>query len=65
MASADEVVSLSECYDARCFLGRDEFMVENASLLIAFYDRREKGGTSYTFTNANCLGIPVVNIYIE
>lgn len=43
MASADEVIILSEYYYTRCFLDRDEFMVENASLLIAFYDGREKG----------------------
>ena len=46
-----------------CFLDRDEFLVENASLLIAFYDGREKGGTYYTLKKANCLDIPVVNIY--
>ena len=63
MASADEVIILSEYYYIRCFLDRDEFMVENASLLIAFYDGREKGGTYYTFKKANCLGIQVVNIY--
>ena len=63
MASADEVIILSEYYYTRCFLDRDEFMVENASLLIAFYDGREKGGTYYTFKKANCLGVPVVNTY--
>ena len=63
MASADEVIILSEYYYNRCFLDRDEFMVENASLLIAFYDGREKGGTYYTFKKANSLGVPVVNIY--
>ena len=36
VASADEVLILSERYYTRCFLDRDEFMVENASLLIAF-----------------------------
>ena len=63
IASADEVLILSERYYTRCFLDRDEFMVENASLLIAFYDGREKGGTYYTFKKANHLGIPVVNVY--
>ena len=58
IASADEVLILSERYYTRCFLDRDEFMVENVSLLIAFYDGREKGGTYYTFKKANHLGIP-------
>jgi uncharacterized phage-like protein YoqJ len=63
MASADEVIILSERYYTRCFLDRDEFMVENASLLIAFYDGREKGGTYYTIKKARHSGIPVVNVY--
>ena len=63
VASADEVLILSERYYTRCFLDRDEFMVENASLLIAFYDGREKGETYYTFKKANHLCIPVVNVY--
>ena len=45
---ADKVIVLSDCYYPRCFLDRDEFMVENASYLIAYYDGREKGGTYYT-----------------
>ena len=52
MGSAGEVIILSAYYYTRCFLD-----------LIAFYDGREKGGTYYTFKKANCLGIPVVNIY--
>ena len=40
---ADKVIVLSDCYYPRCFLDRDEFMVENASYLIAYYDGREKG----------------------
>ena len=42
---ADEVIVLSGSYYPRCFLDRDEFMVKNASSLIAYYDGREKGGT--------------------
>ena len=50
MASADEVIILSEYYYTRCFLDRDEFMVENASLLIAFYDGRERRGEPTTLS---------------
>lgn len=64
MASADEVIILLEYYYTRCFLDRDEFMVENVSLFIAFCDGREKGGTYYTFKKANSLGVSVVNIYL-
>ena len=43
---ADKVIVLSDCYYPRCFLDRDEFMVENASYLIAYYDGRGNGTIS-------------------
>ena len=36
MEVADEVIVLSESYYPRCFLDRDEFMVNNSSLLIGY-----------------------------
>ena len=60
---ADKVIVLSDCYYPRCFLNRDEFMVENASYLIAYYDGREKGGTYYTVKKARARGIPIINVY--
>ena len=60
---ADEVIMLSDSYYPRCFLERDEFMVNNASSLIAYYDGREKGGTFYTIRKAMAQNIPVVNVF--
>lgn len=60
---ADKVIVLSDCYYPRCFLDRDEFMVENASYLIAYYDGREKGGTYYTVKKARARDIPIINVY--
>lgn len=60
---ADKVIVLSDCYYPRCFLDRDEFMVENASYLIAYYNGREKGGTYYTVKKARARGIPIINVY--
>lgn len=60
---ADKVIVLSDYYYPRCFLDRDEFMVENASYLIAYYDGREKGGTYYTVKKARARGIPIISVY--
>ena len=60
---ADEVIMLSDRYYPRCFLDRDEFMVNNASSLIAYYDGREKGGTFYTIRKATAQNIPIVNVF--
>ena len=63
MAKADDVIVLSEHYFTRCFLERDEFMVNNSSRLIAYYDGREKGGTYYTVKKAREQNIHIVNVY--
>ena len=60
---ADEVIVLSDCYYPRCFLDRDEFMVNNSSKLIGYYDGREKGGTFYTIRKAMAQNIPIVNVF--
>ena len=60
---ADEVIVLSERYYPRCFLDRDEFMVNNSSKLIGYYDGREKGGTFYTIRKAKAQNIPIVNVF--
>ena len=60
---ADKVIVLSDCYYPRCFRDRDEFMVENASYLIAYYDGRGKGGTYYTVKKARARSIPIINVY--
>ena len=60
---ADEVIVLSDSYYPRCFLERDEFMVNNASSLIAYYDGREKGGTFYTIRKAMAQNLPIVNVF--
>ena len=60
---ADEVIVLSDSYYPRCFLERDEFMVNNASSLIAYYDGREKGGTFFTIRKAMAQNIPIVNVF--
>ena len=63
LKEADEVIVLSDSYYPRCFLERDEFMVNNASSLIAYYDGREKGGTFYTIRKAMAQNIPIVNVF--
>ena len=63
LKEADEVIVLSDSYYPRCFLERDEFMVNNASSLIAYYDGREKGGTFYTIRKAMAQNLPIVNVF--
>lgn len=39
-------------YHNRCFLDRDDIMVENSNIIVACWDGRKKGGTFYTVNKA-------------
>lgn len=61
LSSADEVVILSENYTPYCMRKRNEYMVDNASLLLS-YKRKETGGTASTVRYAIKKGIPVIEL---
>ena len=63
LEAADEVIVLSDSYYPRCFVDRDEFIVNNSCKLISYYDGREKGGTFYTIRKAMAQNIPIVNVF--
>ena len=63
LKKADEVIVLSEEYYKGCLLRRNDFMLENCSSLIAFYNGEQKGGTYYTCKHAEERRMPVLNIY--
>lgn len=54
-------VVISQNYYPECFYQRNDYLVDNASTVIAFYDG-QSGGTRYTVRRASKLGIPVINI---
>ena len=47
MASADDAVVLSPVYRAGCYAVRNNYLVDHASLLVAWYDG-SPGGTRHT-----------------
>ena len=59
--SADQVIVLQDKYDFACMHNRNKFMVDNASLLIA-YKRKNTGGTVFTINYANEKNVPVIRI---
>lgn len=62
LAAADETVILSERYTQHCYLRRDEFMVDQAAVLVAWYDGTP-GGTHYTWEYARRQGIERINLW--
>ena len=63
LGAADEVMILNEEYYDRCFLDRNDYMIERSMLLIAYYDRVSRGGTSYTVNKATSRYLSVINLY--
>uniref|UniRef100_UPI004055A109 SLOG family protein n=1 Tax=Alistipes sp. TaxID=1872444 RepID=UPI004055A109 len=62
LEEADEVVQLAEGYFRGCFHKRNDFLVDHASCVVAYYNS-PKGGTHYTVQRALKRGLSLINIY--
>lgn len=58
---SDRVVDILPSYTPECYHKRNDFMVDNCSVLVAFYNG-EKGGTHYTVNRAISEKIRVINL---
>lgn len=63
LKNVDDVVIVSDHYHQRCFLQRNDYMIQRSSRLITLYDGKFKGGTFYTYGRAKSLGLEIINIY--
>lgn len=59
LSRADYIVKDDRTYFKNCMLLRNNFLVDNSSLLLAYYDGRKKGGTYYTVNRAKKNGIDI------
>lgn len=59
--NATHQIILSENYYPECFYRRNDYLVENAGVILAYYDG-QSGGTRYTVRMAGKCGIPVINV---
>ncbi len=59
LEDADYIAEEKRKYYKNCMLVRDEYLVENSSFLLAYYDGRKEGGTYYTLKLAkkNLIGV--------
>ncbi len=62
IAYADEVVVLAEHYSKSCYIIRNNYLTDNSSAVIAYFDG-SKGGTAYTVRRAVKNLSYIVNIY--
>jgi len=62
LAHSDDTVILSDTYSKGAYFQRNEYMVDNSSRLVCYYDGRY-GGTEYTIDYAKKQGIEVINLW--
>lgn len=62
LSESDEVIILSERYIPESYSRRNDFLVDNASVLVAWYDGIHSGGTHYTVTRARRLARRIINL---
>lgn len=62
LAAADEVAVLSPVYHRGCYAVRNDFLVDHAAVVVAWYDGMP-GGTHYTVRRALRRGLEVINLH--
>lgn len=60
--ATSNIILSSRYYDG-CFLYRNDYMLENSSLLIAYYGQSFQSGTGYTVRKGEANNIPVINLF--
>lgn len=61
LGAANDVVYLSEWYDDGCMRRRNQYMVDHASLCVA-YCTKSRGGTAMTLGMARTAGLGIINL---
>lgn len=64
IAAADDVVEIAPQYVGHCYALRNDFLVDNASAIVAWYDG-SAGGTRYTIRRARRLRREILNLRPE
>ena len=62
LAAADETVSVCDANSAASYMRRNDFLVDNSALVVAWYDGSARGGTAYTVRRARRMHRPVMNL---
>lgn len=63
LKKADSVEYVTDVYTDGCMLERNRRMVDNASVLVAFYDGRQRSGTAMTVNYARKKELRIINVF--
>lgn len=65
LSNAEYINQISEKYTPDCMQKRNEYMVNNSELVIAFWNGEEKGGTWNTIQYAKKIGKPIEIVRLD
>ena len=60
--AADAIVVVSESEGKEAYRLRNDYLVDNSSVLVAWFDGQPRGGTAYTVAHALANGKELINI---
>ena len=61
----DESVLIADRYFTGCFHRRNDYLIDNASFVVSYFDGTPKGGTYYTVNRAKEMKLPTINLINE
>lgn len=62
ISRSDEVIILLENYSAECYMLRNNYLVDNSTVVVTYYDG-SRGGTEYTVRRARKKMCEILNVY--
>ena len=62
MKQCEKIKFFSDRYYTGCFHRRNDYLVDNSSLIVSYFDGVKKGGTFYTIQRAKDKGLTIINI---
>lgn len=63
ITSVAECIILSDDYYRGCFHRRNDYLIDNAAVVVAYYDQTPSGGTHYTVQQAIHRGMNIINLH--
>lgn len=63
LSRAAEVIYTGERYTPDCYARRNDFLVDHASYVVAYFEGTPSGGTYYTVRRAHRQHLPVENLF--
>ena len=62
LSKCDDTIYVGKQYTSNCMLKRNDYLVDNANILLAVYDGSKTGGTAYTVKRATAKDIDIIVI---